>query len=350
MIRSQVNYYFLLILTLIQLSCNEKKEAPNTPFVSKFYDFEELIGKDYLIDDQHSYLGFKIKYFGYSPVRGRFNEFDGTVFYDTSNITSLSTTLFIDIKSINTGNDRRDNDLKSEGTWFDVAHYPYAIFRSRKVVKLENDGFELVGDLTIKDSTKAVTFKFEKPTRISRDWAKNEQIDFEGTAIINRQDFGVYGGDFWSSIVENGLTQLSDEVELELNIHCRRADYFARYEDMDSTDVRKLILEEIQVNGFDKGMEMILESYSKEEVSLSGLSTIGYTLDTWKMHADAIEVFNLKMRLGGASKVVFNQLGISHLSAGNNTLAKEFFLKSLEIDSVNSRSSEYLRLMNSSLN
>ena len=71
------------------------------------FNYSSLIGKDFLLDDQHSYIGFKIKYFGYSPVRGRFNDFDGTLFYDPGNTGNLSVSVFIDVASINTGNERR---------------------------------------------------------------------------------------------------------------------------------------------------------------------------------------------------------------------------------------------------
>lgn len=350
MIYSKANFFVLFTVLLGLFSCDRKlKETTKNTISTESYDFKHLIGKDYLIDDQHSYLGFNIKYFGYSPVRGRFNEFDGTLFYDTTNLASISTTIFIDINSINTGNERRDDDLKKEGTWFDATTYPHAIFRSRQVVEFENEGFELLGDLTIKDSTKSVTFNFEKPTRISRDWAKNEQVDFTGKAIINRQDFGVYGGDFWSSIMEDGLTQLSDEVELELNIHCRRPDYQARYEDMDSTDTRKLILNEIKENGIERGKAMIVSFYNQKEVSMSGLSTIGYVLNAWKMHKEAIEIFSLKMDVGEENKTVLNQLGATYLLHDEATLSESAFIESLEVDSVNSRAVEYLRLINSRL-
>ena len=79
---------------------------------------------DYLIDDQHSYIGFKIKYFGFSPVRGRFNEFNGHVLYDEKDISKTSVTLFIDVASINTGVEMRDNDLKTSH-WFGTEKISY---------------------------------------------------------------------------------------------------------------------------------------------------------------------------------------------------------------------------------
>jgi polyisoprenoid-binding protein YceI len=302
-----------------------------------------LVGKDYLIDDQHSYLGFKIKYFGFSPVRGRFNEFDGTVFYDSGNLQSLSVSMFIDVNSINTGNETRDEDLKREGSWFDAASYPYAFFQSKNIETTAADGFTLVGDLTIKGIKKEVRFEFEQPTRISRDWAKNEQVDFTGKATMNRQDFEVFGGDFWSSVMENGLTQLSDEVELELNIHCRRPDYQERFMDSDSSDIRRIVLSQIDKEGLTPSL---LDGLSdNDKLSSGALSTIGYTLLEWDKLTDAREVFNKKLELYGASPTVYNQLGIVELKLSRLDSAKMMFKRSIQQDSVNSRAIEYQRLI-----
>ncbi|WP_424961343.1 YceI family protein [Ekhidna sp.] len=344
-----MKYIAPILFCLVVTSCSKTISSEEKPVgitsEKAQADLLNQIGHDYFIDDQHSYLGFKIKYFGYSPVRGRFNTFDGTAFYDTSDHASLCTTIFIDINSINTGNERRDNDLKREGTWFDAINHPYATFTSKQVVPNAEGGFELVGELTIKDSTKNVKFDFSEPTGISRDWAMNEQIDFEGKAIINRQDFGVYGGDFWSSVMENGLTQLSDEVELELNIHCRRADYQARYNDMDTTDVRKKILDVIRSDGFETASPIIHEAFKNEELSSGGMSTIGFVLNEWKRYEDAIDLFELKKKLAGENATVFTQLGITHLLAENDSIADTYFMNSFELDSINSRTVLYSRLM-----
>jgi len=305
-----------------------------------------FIGKDYLIDDQHSYIGFKIKYFGFSPVRGRFNTFDGTLFFDENNLQSISTTLFIDINSINTGNTTRDEDLLRENSWFDASKHPYAVFESTEVKPKQNGGFELFGNLTIKDITKPLKIDFEAPTQISRDWAKNEQVDFTGKAVINRQDFGVFGGDFWSTVMENGLTQLSDEVELELNIHCRRPDYIARYNDADSSDIGKMVLNRIKSKDIEAGITLIDSLYHIDQISSGKLSTIGYTLIEWNKMEDALIVFNKKKSLYHDSDIVFNQLAITKYLLGNVPGSISYFQKALELDSLNSRATEYLRMIN----
>ena len=335
---------------LIFLSCTNNQQTDQDKknqiqSNSASLNMKEFIGKDYLIDDQHSYLGFKIKYFGFSPVRGRFNEFDGTAFYDPDNPAALSVTLYIDIHSINTGEENRDEDLKREGTWFDAANYPYAIFQSSRVEAFEDGSFNMIGDLTIKGITKEITVEFKEPTPLSRDWAKNEQVDFSGKAVINRQDFDVFGGTFWSSVMENGLTQLSDEVELEIDIHLRRADYQARYEDAEEGDTDKVILDLIKSEGIESGIKRIDDIHSEDELRAGTLSTVGYTLNIWEMYEEAEQVFLKKAELFGESSATLNQQGINYLLQEDSDQAKMKFEESLEADSINSRAVEYLKFL-----
>ncbi|MBO6525217.1 MAG: YceI family protein [Balneolaceae bacterium] len=347
-----MNAKLLLIpVALMLLSCTKDQnpeQSNRNPIQSNESStgISDFIGKDYLVDDQHSYIGFKIKYFGFSPVRGRFNEFDGTAFYDPENLSALSVTFFIDVRTINTGDETRDEDLRREGTWFDAANHPYATFQSKRTVLFEDGSFNLIGDLSIKGISKEITVEFEEPTPISRDWAKNEQVDFSGKAVIDRQDFDVFGGSFWSSVMENGLTQLSDEVELEMDIHIRRADYQARYEDAEEGDTDKVILDLIKSEGVESGLDAINNFHSREELRAGTLSTVGYTLNAWEMYEEAGLIFKKKEELFGTSSATLNQQGINFLLQNNIDKATQLFKKSIEADSINSRAVEYLKLLN----
>lgn len=150
--------------------------------------------EDYLIDNQHSYIGFKIKYFGFSPVRGRFNAFKGHILYDEKDIRKTSASLFIDVGSINTGVKMRDDDLTG-AHWFDKEQFAHIHFRSIEINKTES-GFKMTGLLQIKSKIDTVTIQFETPTAISRDFAGNKQVDFSGHLRIKRSDFGIVGEGF----------------------------------------------------------------------------------------------------------------------------------------------------------
>ena len=101
----------------------------------------------------------------------------------------------------------------------------------------------------MKGVTKEITLLFGHPTALSKDYSGNDQVDFSGRATIKRSDFGVTGEGFWNSLMDGGLQQLSDEVQIELDIHCRRPDYAIRKKDLADDNVRKIILNEFENNG-----------------------------------------------------------------------------------------------------
>ena len=67
---------------------------------------------------------------------------------------------FIQANSIDTGNERRDNHLRS-ADFFDVAKYPRIEFASTSVQKGVEDRLEVTGTLSLHGVTKPVTFPVE---------------------------------------------------------------------------------------------------------------------------------------------------------------------------------------------
>ena len=339
------------ILLLCAVGCNNTKNEEDTEVQVAIHqdtiDWQNFVGNDYMIDDQHSYIGFKIKYFGFSPVRGRFNSFNGTMFYDPASLEQLSLSIFIDVNSINTGNETRDEDLlKGEG-WFHASKFPHIVFKSTAISSKNDGAFEMKGDFTMKGITKEITIPFKKPTGISRDFAGNEQVDFKGHYTLNRKDFDVVGGDFWSTVMENGLTQLSDEVEIELELHTRRPDYQQRYAETDSTDIRKQLLTAIKERGFNTVADTLKELKAAKKLSAGALSTIGYTLNAWDMHEEALAIFEKRLALFPEKTATWNQIGIANLYRKKYAEANKNFRMTLQNDSVDSRAMEYLRLIES---
>jgi polyisoprenoid-binding protein YceI len=308
-------------------------------------DYLYLIGKDFLLDDQHSYIGFKIKYFGFSPVRGRFDRFDGTIFYDPENIPATSMEVFIDVKSINTGNETRDKDLITGTAWFDASRHPYIKFRTTSLAEEANGSFSLRGNFTMNGITKTLTLNFDTPTEMSRDWAFNEQVDFSARLTLHRKDFDVHGGDFWDSVMENGLTQLSDEVEIELDLHTRRPDYNKRYEDLEPENIRKITVDTIKSAGIEAGISYIhsLENKTESPFTVGAYSTIGQILVARDMLAEAEAVFKIALQNNPDSVSIYNQLGIIALKTGDRENARRYFEKVLELEPSNSRATAYLK-------
>jgi len=346
------NWIFLLLI-LGTISCkNETNEASDpekteTIVASTTFDPTEIAGEDYFLDDQHSYIGFKIKYFGFSPVRGRFNTFDGAVFYDPNAVANTSMTLFIDVNSINTGNERRDKDLITGEGWFNETEYPHISFRSKKTEVNEDGSFQLIGDFTMNGVTKEMSIPFDTPTKVSRDYAANEQVDFSGELSLNRKDYGVNGDEFWDTVLENGLTQLSNAVEIELDIHTRRGDYLKRYEDLEPDNVRKIILDEFANNGLDAGMSTLITLSSEEEskVSSGALTTIGNTLISRNNHEAAREVFKYGANAFPEKESFQINTAVVYLLLQDRKTAKEYLYKALEMNPTNAKAVGYLSLL-----
>ena len=341
---------FLFVWTFLFTSCSDRidteavKEAPVD--VPDMVSWTNFIGRDWLIDDQHSYLGFRINYFGFSPVRGRFDAFDGTVLYDSANVTQLTVDVSIPLTSISTGQERRDQDLINEESWFNGLEHPYLHFKSEYVELRSDGGFELIGQLTMNGVALMDTISFVEPTKITKDWAGNDQVDFSGRVTLNRQDYGIHGGDFWSSAMENGLAQLSDEVEIEVDIHCRRADYKRRYAEATPDDLDKILLDQIDEEGIDETLNEMTMLFSYRQLSSGKITSVGNTLNARGRHDEALAVFLKKQELFPLKPTTWNQLGITYMHLGRTEEALRSFDELLILRPNNSRALQYKTLIN----
>ena len=108
------------------------------------------------IDSMHAEVGFAVKHLMISTVRGRFGAVSGTVMLDPVNPTASLIDATIDVASIDTRQEMRDNHLRSPD-FFDVANYPTMHFVSKRVDGDIQRKFRVVGDLTIRGVTREVT-------------------------------------------------------------------------------------------------------------------------------------------------------------------------------------------------
>ena len=105
-------------------------------------------------DPIHSRLYFDISHI-YATVIGQFDEFSGTIIIDPKTNMVTRCDMDVTVKSINTDNQQRDNDLRSKN-FFDADKYPLMKFRSGEITRLQGNNFQISGSLTIKDVTKDV--------------------------------------------------------------------------------------------------------------------------------------------------------------------------------------------------
>jgi polyisoprenoid-binding protein YceI len=146
-------------------------------------------GSEWQIDPAHTTVGFTVRHMGISNVHGRFTKVSGTANIDDSDITKSTVNATIDIASVNTGNDSRDNDLRSPN-YFDAAQFPTMTFKSKSVSKNGDNKLKIVGDLTIKGVTKEVTLDVDGPSAPIK-MGPSQRRGLSATTSINRKDFGV---------------------------------------------------------------------------------------------------------------------------------------------------------------
>lgn len=161
------------------------------------------------IDRNHSRVGFAVRHMGVATVRGEFREFEGHLLLNTEDITQSTAQVVIQTATIDTGNERRDNHLRSDD-FFNAERFPTITFDGRRVEQT-GDGYALVGDLTIRDVTKEVRIPFELNGPITLDG--RQRLGAEAEVEINRKTFNL----LWNNMVE-GISVVSDDVRIELAI------------------------------------------------------------------------------------------------------------------------------------
>lgn len=167
---------------------------------------------NYTIDPSHSQIGFGARHAMVTKVRGQFNEFSGTGFFDVETPANSNVKVTIQAKSIDTHNADRDGHLRGND-FFDMETYPEIKFASTAFSKVDDDKYSVTGDLTIKAVTKSITFDFEYTGTAVDPWG-NTRVGFEGKTTINRKDWGVN----WNTALEAGGVLVSEKITLEFEI------------------------------------------------------------------------------------------------------------------------------------
>ena len=148
--------------------------------------FEGLKAGTWTIDASHSEVGFTVRHL-MSKVRGQFRTFEGTL-QIAENPLESAVSATIDLSSVDTRNEDRDNHLRS-GDFFSVETSPTMTFQSTEIIDLDG---ELVarGSLTIKDVTKPVELKVEYLGVGTDPWG-GSRVGFEGTTTLSRKEWGI---------------------------------------------------------------------------------------------------------------------------------------------------------------
>jgi polyisoprenoid-binding protein YceI len=165
----------------------------------------------YDIDGAHTSVEFVGRHLAITKVRGRFSDVRGRITIGEDPEES-HVEVEIGAASLSTGNADRDAHLRSED-FFAVEHYPTIAFRSTAVTALPDNTWELVGDLTVRDTTKPVTLQVDfDGADISP--IGDERVGFSAATDINREDFGLT----WNMALETGGLLVGKTARIELAV------------------------------------------------------------------------------------------------------------------------------------
>ncbi|MDP2311956.1 MAG: YceI family protein [Pseudomonadota bacterium] len=171
----------------------------------------------YDVDPSHSRVGFSVTHMMVSTVRGEFGTVAGTVDWDPANVAATKVNATVGVVSVDTRDAKRDEHLRS-ADFFDASKFAEMKFVSKSVKNITPEGFDLVGDLTIRGVTKETTFKVKTLPGDRKDPWGNMKTGTRATATINRQDFGVK----WNTAIDGGGYIVGDEVAIELDVELAR--------------------------------------------------------------------------------------------------------------------------------
>ncbi|MFI9269548.1 YceI family protein [Kitasatospora sp. NPDC052896] len=179
-------------------------------------DLSHLTG-DYTVDPAHSRLGFTVRHAMVTNVRGEFTDYEGRLHLDGGNPAASSAELVIKVASVDTKNEQRDGHLRT-GDFFAAESHPEITFRSTRTERLDSDSYRMTGELTIKSVTRPVVLDLEF-TGTATDPYGIERVGFEGSATVDRTDFGLT----YNAALETGGVLIGERVKLSFDISAVRA-------------------------------------------------------------------------------------------------------------------------------
>ena len=198
-----------LLLTTVGITYSNAQTA--APAQAK----PQLGPNQWSVDSSHSAANFSVRHMMVTTVRGQLGPISGTVEYDGKDVRSAKADVRIDVNGISTQNAKRDGHLRSDD-FFDAANHPAITFKSKRAEAGSAGAFKLIGDLTIRGTTKEVALNVEGPTPPVKGMG-GVRIGATATTKINRLEYGLK----WNSMVEAGPV-VSDEVSITIDLELTR--------------------------------------------------------------------------------------------------------------------------------
>jgi polyisoprenoid-binding protein YceI len=171
----------------------------------------------YEIDPTHTYVGFSVRHMMVTQQRGQFHGVRGKLELNWVDVTQSRVEASIDVGSVDTNVAQRDDHLRN-ADFFDAAHHPKMTFVSKEIRRRGDGRFDIVGDLTIRGTTRSVTLDSDPISDESKDPFGMIKVGTSASTKISRKDFGLV----WNAVLETGGVAVGDEVKVTLDLQFQR--------------------------------------------------------------------------------------------------------------------------------
>ncbi len=202
-----------LVGLVVTLSAYKKNTTANETITTQAPKFAPT---KWTIDKTHSNVKFTVTHLTISEVEGYFKLFDGTLEHSKPDFSDAKINFTVDVNSINTDNENRDKHLKSDD-FFSAEKFPQMKFESTSFTSVGGNKYKLVGNLTIRDVTKPVTFDVTYGG--TTNMGKTVKSGFKAKGTINRFDYGLK----FDRATETGGMVVGKDVEIIVNAELNQA-------------------------------------------------------------------------------------------------------------------------------
>lgn len=163
-------------------------------------------------DPAHTLIEFGVKHMMVSTVKGRFNEFEGTIYGDPSDPTNSRVEVRINPASIDTRNEQRDGHLKS-ADFLDVENYPEITFKSTRIEEQDKNIYKVYGDLTIHGVTKEIELE-ASINGVGKSPYGHQVVGITVETLLSREEWGLK----WNVALEAGGVMVGNTLKVSIEV------------------------------------------------------------------------------------------------------------------------------------
>ncbi len=164
------------------------------------------------LDPAHSAVTFSVKHMMVTTVRGSMAIRDFELDFRPDDLAASAVRVALDAASIDTGQDARDQHLRS-ADFLEAEAHPTIDFVSTRIEPRRGDEYEIHGDLTIRGVTRPVVLAAEYAGTVAN-LQGGQRAAFSATTNIDREDFGLT----WNVALEQGGWLVSKEIKIQIDL------------------------------------------------------------------------------------------------------------------------------------